>query len=207
LAQPVRKPILSIQFPPAQLFRGPIAWIMLLALMSSLLCVPYFSYKIWRHQYRMSFKSEATNYYASRPELFKTFDYTPEFQNKINILKPHKEFALNDIKFDVLDTVYDELGISQLICVQDADEMALEQLVRSHTQNDHSSKTAGTTQDWIKIYKWLPHQVIILMRMFHAVGNYHSDPVKQFYTNPTLNLSKKPPNLSSLLVVMRRFNY
>jgi hypothetical protein len=151
----------------------------------------------------MSFKAEATNYYASRPELFKTFAYTAEFQAKIQILKPNKEFALEQIKFDVLDTIYQDHRIIELVCVQDEDEMALEQLVREHTQQDHSSKTASTTQEWMKIYKWFPHGARVVNHAPFTALDTYCNFQNPLYSNPTLDAWTTPPrSFSSRLFIL-----
>jgi hypothetical protein len=181
-----------------QSLKCAVSWLMLMALICSLFCVPYLSYKVWRHQYRMSFKSEATNYYTSRPELFKTFAFTEEFQAKIQILKPNKEFALDQNKFDVLDTIFQDQRIIELVCVQDEDEMYLEQLVREHTQQDHSSKTASTTQEWIKIYKWFPSSGIGDAFAPPPYSLVHHAFLKQLYTSPNLDYWPVPPQETSM---------
>jgi hypothetical protein len=136
----------------ARCARTTFALVLLGVFCSTQFLVPVLGSKIWHHHHRMWFKKEAVSYYKDRPELFVEFTADSVFENDIRILKPQKEFSFNGLKYDILDTL-ERAYPMQILCVQDADENALAELIEACTSPDRNDPHNIPMSDWYKIFR------------------------------------------------------
>jgi hypothetical protein len=166
--------------------------VMLLSMVIGIFYIPYLTYKIWRHQHRMHFKAEAALLYQDRPELFSTFDCSPEFLDEIKMLKPGKEFEWKNKKFDIIDTLETE-GAKQWVCIQDEDEMALERLVAERGHDEKDQTLNHLEHEWLKTFRSIGPAVSRLNFATFADENNHGLYWVNHYSSPILSRLSEPP--------------